>query len=60
MIEEVCGGSTITPESEQEISPFRAEHDGTIAVLLIVYTLQIFMGNENTSGYTIYIWLDNV
>ena len=53
------GGTVTTPGSEQEISSLWAEDGGAIAVILIVYTLQIFLGDENITGYTIDIWLDN-
>ena len=41
------------------MSLLRVEHGGALGVLLMIYTLQIYMGNEETSGYTVDIWIDN-
>ena len=53
------GGSAINPGSATEMSSLRAEHGGAISVLLVLYALQTFLRDEDTTIYTIYIWLDN-
>ena len=53
------GGSAITPDLVKEISSLRAEHGGSIGVLLVLYATQIYPGNEVTSDYAVDIWIDN-
>ena len=54
------GASVITPEIRQEISSLRAEHEGAVGTLLILYTLQVYMGTHiDTSHYTVNMLIDN-
>ena len=42
-----------------ETSFLRTEYTGAIAILLILYAIQVHMGPENTVDGEITIWLDN-
>ena len=56
----IWGGLAITTGSNQEMSSLRADHGGTVGILLIIYSIQIYVGHDvNTTDYTIKIWLDN-
>ena len=51
--------ASITPGLASEMSLFRTEHGGDLGVLLMIYTLQIYMGTKDTSGYNLDIWINN-
>ena len=54
------GGAAIIPRSQYEISSLRAEHGGVVGILLILYTIQIYMGKGvNPANHTVNIWIDN-
>ena len=42
----VWGGAAITPGAAEDMSSLRAKHGGAIGILLILYTIQTFMGNN--------------
>ena len=58
--EVIFGGAAMTPGSQEEMSSLRAEHCGAISILLILYAIQIHMGNDRVSStYEVDIWIDN-
>ena len=57
----IYGGAAITPGSHEEMSSLRAEHGGAISILLILYAILIYLGEDMVpERHGVDIWIDNI
>ena len=53
------GGAAMTPGNYSEMSSLRCEHAGALAVLLVLYAFQLYLGQDTVQSVDVVIWLDN-
>ena len=49
----------MTPGNYSEMSSLRCEHAGALAVLLVLYAFQLYLGQDTVQSVDVVIWLDN-
>jgi hypothetical protein len=53
------GRAAMTPGNSSEMSSLRCEHAGAMAILLVLYIFQVYLGEDTVQDMDVSIWLDN-
>ena len=59
VIGRMWGRAAMTPGNSSEMSSLRCEHAGAMAILLVLYTFQVYLGEDTVQDMDVSIWLDN-